>query len=263
MTLGTFQSLQVGIAEPHVGWITLARPDAQNALDVAMCQELVAALTFAAQTPDVRVVVVAAAGPVFCSGGEHRGAVPAGDGTTVVPVAAVLQTLHQLPVPTVAMVQGRAHGAGLALALACDYTYCTEDCELAVPDIRFGLWGMHVMPYLLRVLSPKKAYHMLATGLPLRGKEAEFAGLVTRATAAATIDKEVRDLARKLAGLSPSAMRAGTAAFRRVLGTVEGADAAATHAWLQVELDKLMATADAREAQDAIREGRQPSWRNA
>ena len=64
------------IGAPHVAVIQLARVDALNALSLEMCQELVVALDFARQTPDVRVVIITGSGPVFSMGDEFRGTVP-------------------------------------------------------------------------------------------------------------------------------------------------------------------------------------------
>lgn len=254
-----FTQLRCTIAAPHVALIQLARADALNALTLEMCQELVVALDFAAQTPEVRVVIVTGSGPVFSMGDEFRGTVPdvARGGAPVAPVAAVLARLEALDKPSIAAINGRAHGAGLALALACDVAVATVDAELAAPEIRFGLWPMHLTRYLVRAIGARRAFEMMATGLPVRGAVAELGGLVNRAVAPSELQGEATTLARKLASWSPSALRHGLRAVRRIAA----ADADAERAALQAQLEALMATDDAREGIAAFNEQRNPDWK--
>ncbi len=245
------------IGAPHVAVIQLARVDALNALSLEMCQELVVALDFARQTPDVRVVIITGSGPVFSMGDEFRGTVPdlAQGGAPVAPVAAVLAKLDELGKPTIAAVNGRAHGAGLALALACDVVIASQEAELAAPEIRFGLWPMHLTRYLVETIGARRAFEMMATGLPVRGAVAELGGLINRAVPPTELQAEATTLATKLASWSPSALRFGLKAVRRT------AQAAVERAELQAMLEALLATDDAREGIDAFNERRAPQWK--
>lgn len=254
-----FSQLRCMIAAPHVAVIQLTRADALNALSLEMCQELVVALDFAGQTPDVRAVIITGSGPVFSMGDEFRGTVPdvARDGATVAPVAVVLAKLEALGKPSIAAINGRAHGAGLALALACDVVYASQEAELAAPEIRFGLWSMHLTPYLVRAIGARRAFEMMATGLPVRGAVAELGGLINRAVPPSELQAETTTLATKLASWSPSALRFGLRAVRRSAA----AQADAERAELQALLEGLMATDDAREGIAAFNEHRAPEWK--
>lgn len=254
-----FTQLRCMVAAPHVAVIQLARADALNALTLDMCQELVVALDYARDTAEVRAVIVTGSGPVFSMGDEFRGTVPdvARPGAQVAPVAAVLGKLDELGKPTIAAVNGRAHGAGLALALACDVVIASMEAELAAPEIRFGLWPMHLTRYLVAAIGARRAFEMMATGVPVRGAVAELNGLVNRAVHPSELQAEAMTLAIKLASWSPSAMRAGLRAVRHVAA----ADAAAERAELQRMLEALMATEDAREGVDAFNQQRAPQWR--
>lgn len=245
------------IGAPHVAVIQLARVDALNALSLEMCQELVVALDFARQTAEVRVVIITGSGPVFSMGDEFRGTVPdlAAGGAPVAPVAAVLTKLDELGKPTIAAVNGRAHGAGLALALACDVVIASQEAELAAPEIRFGLWPMHLTRYLVETIGARRAFEMMATGLPVRGAVAELGGLINRAVPPGELQAEATTLATKLASWSPSALRYGLKAVRRT------AQAAVERAELQAMLEALLATDDAREGIEAFNERRAPQWK--
>ena len=252
-----FSQLRCTIAAPHVALIQLARAEALNALSLEMCQELMAALSFAGDTAEVRAVIITGSGPVFSMGDEFRGTVPDGGGGQIAPVAAVLAKLEGLGKPTIAAINGRAHGAGLALALACDVVIASQEAELAAPEIRFGLWSMHLTPYLVRAIGPRRAFEMMATGLPVRGAVAELGGLVNRAVHPSELQAEVINLASKLASWSPSALRYGLQAVRRI--ATDKADA--ERAELQSLLDALLATDDAREGLDAFNGQRAPQWK--
>ncbi len=247
------------VTAPHVAVIQFMRADALNALSLEMCQELVVALDFARETPDVRVVIITGSGPVFSMGDEFRGTVPdlAKDGAPVAPIIAVLAKLESLGKPTIAAINGRAHGAGLALALACDVVIASQEAELAAPEIRFGLWPMHLTPYLVRAIGPRRAFEMMATGLPVRGAVAELGGLINHAVPPGELQAEATSLATKLASWSPSALRFGLKAVRRcTAGQGDG-----ERAELQQLLDGLLATEDAREGIDAFNQQRAPQWK--
>lgn len=259
MTDAGFSQLRCTMTAPHVALVQLARPDALNALTLEMCQELVVALEFARQTDDVRAVVITGTGPVFSMGDEFRGTVPdlAREGATVAPLAAVLAALDELGKPTIAAINGRAHGAGLALALACDVVIAAHEAELAAPEIRFGLWPMHLTRYLVETIGARRAFEMMATGVPIRGAVAELGGLVNRAVHPSELQAEATTLATKLASWSPSALRFGIRAVRRIAG----ARADEERAELQSMLEGLLATEDAREGVDAFNEHRTPQWK--
>lgn len=246
------------VTAPHVAVIQLMRAEALNALSLEMCQELVVALDFARDTPEVRVVIITGSGPVFSMGDEFRGTVPdlAKDGAPVAPIAVVLAKLENLGKPTIAAINGRAHGAGLALALACDVVIASQEAELAAPEIRFGLWPMHLTPYLVRAIGARRAFEMMATGIPIRGAVAELGGLINHAVPPGELQAEATNLATKLASWSPSALRFGLKAVRRI----SASQGEAERVELQQLLDGLLATADAREGIDAFNQQRAPNW---
>jgi 2-(1,2-epoxy-1,2-dihydrophenyl)acetyl-CoA isomerase len=118
--------------------VTLARPDARNALNLALLRALRASLADAAADPEVRCVVVTGAGKAFCAGADvkewadtaDRG--PAtGPDPWVTEAHALVSELAALPRPTIALLNGAAVGAGLDLALACDFRVAAEDARFA------------------------------------------------------------------------------------------------------------------------------------
>jgi methylglutaconyl-CoA hydratase len=117
--------------------ITLNRPDRGNAFDQTMLDELGAALADAAPDPDVRVLLIEAAGRHFCTGADLRSR---GSGEAKgLTLNEVLARLDGLPKPVIGVVAGACLGGGLALAACCDVLVGTEAAFFSVPELRVGV----------------------------------------------------------------------------------------------------------------------------
>jgi len=166
--------------------ITLNRPERRNALNVALLEALRAALDGAATDSSVRSVVLAGAGKGFCAGAdvtEWSEAVDGGDDTALRwarNAHALLQELHDLPKPTVAVLQGAAVGAGLDLACACDFRVASEDavffCAYTWVGYNPDAGGTWLYPRLLGLEAAKR---FVFTGERWDAATAEARGLVS------------------------------------------------------------------------------------
>lgn len=201
--------------------LTLNRPEVRNAFSREMLEALAAMLDLAARREDVRVVVLAGAGGVFCAGGDLAKLAagesifgPAGDPAVRLSAQQALQRatvvrLHEMSKPTVALIEGAAVGAGLGLALACDLRYASASATLRTGFGRLGLAGDFGCTWLLnRLVGASRALELLFLSPPLPAGRARELGLVTDVVP----DERLRDHATKLAGrlalLSPEAARA-------------------------------------------------------
>jgi 2-(1,2-epoxy-1,2-dihydrophenyl)acetyl-CoA isomerase len=166
--------------------ITLNRPERRNALNVALLEALRAALDGAATDSSVRSVVLAGAGKGFCAGAdvtEWSEAVDGGDDTGLRwerNAHALVQELHDLPKPTVAVLQGAAVGAGLDLACACDFRVASEDavffCAYTWVGYNPDAGGTWLYPRLLGLETAKR---FVFTGERWDAATAEARGLVS------------------------------------------------------------------------------------
>jgi 2-(1,2-epoxy-1,2-dihydrophenyl)acetyl-CoA isomerase len=166
--------------------ITLNRPERRNALNVALLEALRAALDGAATDSSVRSVVLAGAGKGFCAGAdvtEWSEAVDGGDDTGLRwerNAHALVQELHDLPKPTVAVLQGAAVGAGLDLACACDFRVASEDavffCAYTWVGYNPDAGGTWLYPRLLGLEAAKR---FVFTGERWDAATAEARGLVS------------------------------------------------------------------------------------
>jgi 2-(1,2-epoxy-1,2-dihydrophenyl)acetyl-CoA isomerase len=171
--------------------LTLDRPRARNALSLAMLDALGAQLDWARSAPEVRVVVLTGAGAGFCAGGDLKVMAEGRSiyGTPDQPEEraqrqmdvqrATSVALWEFPKPTLALVNGAAVGAGLALALACDVRVAGESASLRSGFTAIGLAGDFGCTWLLnRLVGPSRAKDMLLFAQPLDSRRALDWGLV-------------------------------------------------------------------------------------
>jgi enoyl-CoA hydratase len=172
-------SLRVDVTD-GVGVVTLDAPERRNAFDLAMCEEVVAALDALEADPAVGAVVVTGAAPAFCAGADlsHLGSSQR-DG--LLAVYEGFLRFARSPLPTIAAVNGAAVGAGMNLALACDVRLAGESARF---DTRFLQLGIHPgggHTWMMRnVVGPQATAAMVLFGEVLSGAEAERHGLAWR-----------------------------------------------------------------------------------
>lgn len=192
--------------EDAVGTITLNRPDARNALNDAMCEDL---RRIASEVdPNIGLVFVRGNGPVFCAGADVKERA----GMSIDQVRArrlkafaAYHALESLPMPVVAVVHGAALGSGVEIAAACDFIVATPDAVFGTPEALRGTVG--ATQRLPRVLGKRLAKDLMFTGRRLTAAEARAAGFVSRVVTAAELEHELANIAHSVAMASPEAIR--------------------------------------------------------
>jgi enoyl-CoA hydratase len=193
-------------AQAGIATITLNRPQARNALDLRMCEELRDAALGLARDATVKVVFVRASGPVFCAGADVKERA----GMTADQVRerrmkgfAAYAALEALPMPSVAAVQGAALGSGIEIAAACDFIVATPDAVFGTPEAQRGTVG--ATQRLPRVLGKRLAKDLMFTGRRLGAEEARIAGLVSRINE--DLEEEIREIAKAILAAPADAVR--------------------------------------------------------
>jgi enoyl-CoA hydratase/carnithine racemase len=247
--------------------LTLNKPESRNSLSFAMLGALRQALRDVAQDAAVRVVVLAAAGPVFCAGHDlreitsHRTDEDGGQGffdSAMRRCAEVMQAIIALPQPVIAEVQGVATAAGCQLVASCDLAVAAEAARFCTPGVDIGLFCSTPAVALSRAVAAKPALEMLLTGEMIGAAEAQRIGLVNRVVAAAALTATAMDLAARIAARSALTVRLGKAAFHHQRGLP--LDQAYAHC-AGVMTENLMA-ADAVEGIGAFLGKRRPVWQD-
>ncbi len=248
-----------------VATLTLNRPKQRNSLSTGLMSALQFSLDEAAENPAVRVIVLAAAGPVFSSGhdlkeltgqraNEDRGR--AFYAEIMAQCAKMMQTIVNHPKPIIARVHGVATAAGCQLVASCDLAIAVDTAHFATPGVNIGLFCSTPMVALSRNVSRKHAMEMLLTGEMMDAETAARFGLINRAVAEDQLDKEVYDLAAKIASKSSKTLAIGKQAFYDQI-EMPMADA---YAYAGEVMIHNMLTQDAEEGIGAFIEKRTPKW---
>ena len=210
----------------RVAWITLNRPERDNALAGSMREEILALIKEAGSDPGVGCLVITGAGKSFCVGGDvgvmsamrERG----GDFEALAQLmdlgGRIVTALASLPKPSLASLPGAAAGAGCNLALACDFRIASRTAGLGQTFARVGLhpdWGGTY--FLPRLAGPAAALEMFATGRMVPAAEALEMGLVNRVVPPSRLTAETRAMAEQLASAPPLSFLSAREAVRRSL----------------------------------------------
>jgi enoyl-CoA hydratase/carnithine racemase len=243
-----------------VAWLTLNRPQARNALSVALMTALHGELDRIAGDKSVRVVVIAGAGPAFCAGHDLReireNSSPEAYRTLFAQCSDLMLRIIRLPQPVIARVHGVATAAGCQLVASCDLAVAADTARFATPGVNIGLFCSTPMVALTRAVGRKPAMEMLLTGEMIDAARARELGLVNRVAPAAELDGAVRALAAQIAGKSPLTLAIGKEAFYRQadMGLEEA------YRYASEVMTRNMMTRDAGEGIDAFLCKRTPEW---
>jgi 2-(1,2-epoxy-1,2-dihydrophenyl)acetyl-CoA isomerase len=173
-----------------VGWITLNRPKAYNAINTDLAGRLLDTVIRCDEDDDVRALVITGNGPSFCSGGDIRQMMDAvaNDGnaaaflkTLTVSLHETIATMAHMSKPVIMAVNGAAAGAGFSLALAGDLVLAAENARFTVAYTAIGLAPDGSSTFtLLRLIGPKRAFELIYTNRALSANEAKELGLVNQ-----------------------------------------------------------------------------------
>jgi len=204
-----------------IATLTLNRPRQYNALSGALLERLDAAVDSIARDPQVRVVVIAAAGSAFCAGHDLKEMRSLASQAEVEALfercGAFMRKLVDLPQPVIAQVNGLATAAGCQLVAQCDLAVASSDARFAVSGVNLGLFCSTPAVALSRNIGRKRAAEMLMTGEFIDAETALDWGLVNRVCPADRLGETVRDLAGHLLAKPRAALAIGKALFYRQL----------------------------------------------
>lgn len=243
-----------------VARVTLNRPQRRNALSESLVAELHAELERLGNDRSVRVIVLAAAGPVFSSGhdlGEMAGRSEAEYRTVFARCSAMMQMIHRVPQPVIARVQGLATAAGCQLVAACDLAVASTEAKFATPGVKIGLFCTTPMVPLVRNIPAKPAMEMLLTGWPISADRAYQLGLVNQVVPPDELDAAIQKYVDVILASSGETIRFGKQAFyaQRTMPEADAYDDA---------VDVMTANAiddDAQEGISAFLQKRPATWR--
>lgn len=247
--------------DDHIATITLNRPEARNAINGPLRDELNAAWERFRAEEDAWVGILTATGEVFCAGADladSQGAVGTFAGTFwEKPTINSFESGMELFKPTIAAVHGPCVGYGLTGLLFCDFVIASTEAVFRFPEVSLGVPTIVGAIRLPQRVGWANAMELLLTGAPVTAQRAKDIGLVWKVVEPADLQETARSWARTLTKAAPLAQRA----------TKEVAWRSADMSWIDaVRFGETMrkvvgATDDVAEGLQAWREKRPPRWR--
>ncbi len=253
-----YQNLQF-TSEGPLAIVTLNRPNRRNALSLELMLELIECLDVIGANRELRAVILAANGKVFCSGHDLAEMVgrDINEYRRIFDVCTELMSkVQSIPQPVIAEVQGIATAAGCQLVATCDLAVAVEEAAFATPGVKIGLFCTTPMVALSRAVGRKRALQMLYTGEMVPAATAAEWGLVNKVVPAAKLREESRELALRIANASPVTLAIGKQAYYAQIDL----DQPKAYAYAKEIMTMNALAADAQEGMSAFLEKRAACW---
>ena len=249
----------------HVARLTLNRPNALNAIDDKMGEELLASLKEIEKNEKVRCLVITGAGRAFSAGEDvsglkdryGSGSHPSLGDHLRKKYHPIITRIRNMEKPIIARLNGIAAGSGASIALACDIRVASEEAGLKQAFIGVGLVPDSGSSYFLaRMIGPGRALELIITGKTVPAKEAETLGLISKVVPAAELDKYTNELAQKLASGPTKAIGLS----KRMINKATSLELSEAMEYEALNQDIAGKTTDHLEAVSAFLEKRQPKF---
>lgn len=256
----TYENIKVSI-EDGIYSLTLNRPDARNALDAKMLDEIDQAISEAEESEAVRLIVIqGAGGKSFAAGADIK---QLNEREPLVNLAPGMQGLYKkienCTKATIAVVQGFALGGGCELALACDIRIATKNAKFGLPELNLGIIpGAGGTQRLARIVGKGRALDLILTGKIIDGEEAERIGLVSYFTNEENLPSQINEVSQAILKKGP------VAAMLAKMAVHKGYDIDLDAAMWMEKLSQavVFGTEDKDEGTKAFIDKRQPEFKN-
>ena len=245
-----------------VQWITINREERRNALNAEVVLAINAGITQAMESGDCRAIVLTGAGDkAFCAGADlakgAKGFAFAVDFARPKHyIVDLFKKMQECTLPIVARVNGAAMAGGFGILCACDMAVAADDIRIGSTESKIGMTPMMILPFMLRVLPPRKLQEMCITGEMFTAKDALDWGVVSYAVPRAELDSKLDWLLARITDKSPTAIRLGKQAYNamRDMSLRESLEFA------QAMVPVMSSTEDAKEGMAAFQEKRAPNF---
>lgn len=248
--------------EGEVAIISFNRPEALNALNKEVLEELEKVIDWLEGNSHIKVVILTGEGKAFVAGADiaqMKDMSPGEARQFAVLGQRVFRKIEKLEKPVIAAINGFALGGGCELAMGCDIRLASPKAKLGQPEVGLGITpGFAGTQRLSRLVGMSKAKELIFTGDPINAEEALRIGLVDRVTGEENLLEEAKNLANKIASKAFKAVKYSKAAIN--MGIQVDID---TGASIEADLFALcFATEDQKEGMNAFIEKRKPNFAN-
>ncbi len=257
----TFAYIKVQTSQ-HVLTITLARPQAKNAMSPTMIREYAYAMSHAHYNNDIWAIVFEAEGNVWCAGADlkaMRGQEEQNNST--IPQASkeivIGDLFTQLHKPIITKIHAPVYAGGFLLIGNAHYSIAVETATFSLPEVKRGIFPFQVMAVLLNNMPARTVLDWCMRAKTLSATEAQQAGLLTHIVKdEQALTQKVQDIIQELFENSPSAIRLGLKAYEEM----QSISATEKQGFLKKILEETISTQDAQEGLKAFAEKRKPVW---
>ncbi len=257
-----YEHLHVG-REDTVTTVSLARPDARNALNAGLIEELKSCMEELAEDDGVRVIVLTGEGDFFCAGADigymrdmaefsYEENLEDARG-----LAAMFRAVDECPKPVLARVRGAAIGGGVGLVAAADVVVAEEGTVFAFSEVRLGISPATIAPFVLRKIGVSQTRALFLTGERFDVARAREIGLVHKVAAEGNLDATVGEKIDALLAGGPDALAVTKILLRELRDAAPGE---ATELMVR-RIAKLRIGEEGQEGLGAFLEKRKPGWR--
>jgi enoyl-CoA hydratase/carnithine racemase len=236
--------------------LTLNRPEKRNALDLAMCREIVAALNEAGDDPGIGAVLLSAKGSAFCAGMDLTEA-PTANPQALAEAHDALFTFHDWArKPVIAAVQGPALAGGTGVVANAHIVIASSTATFGLTEVRLGLWPVLIFPAIAAAMGERRATELALSGRVFGAADAQAYGLATEVVEPENLAERGLEAAHSIANASGVAIPSGLNYVREIRGK-STADALEIGRLIR---DEIMRSDDFAEGVRAFREKRAAVW---
>jgi len=242
--------------------LTLNRPEIRNAFDDLMISELLQALADLSLRKDVRGLVITGEGSAFSAGANIEWMKRMGEADfeanhrDALQLAAMFDTLAELPFVTIAKVNGPAMGGGVGLVAVCDIAITAPEAFFSFTEVKIGLSPAVISPYVIRKIGAANARELFITGRRFDALEAKRIGLVNFVSESGKLDEETDKLLKQILTSSPNAVKAS----KRLVQTIPLMDKGEYIDYTSRLIAELRTSSEGREGTRAFLEKRKADW---
>jgi methylglutaconyl-CoA hydratase len=216
------ESIRLVVSE-GIAHVTLARPEARNAFDAETIERLHDIFARITGADDVRAVVLAGEGKVFCGGADIKWMRESLDLSFDANVADaermsdMFRTIDNCPKPVIGQIHGAALGGGAGLAAVCDIAIAADDTVFGFTEVKLGIIPAVISPFVLAKIGASHARALFLTGERFDARRAKDIGLVHQVVPAVELGAAVEHCLEELFTGGPAAVRAAKLLIRRVI----------------------------------------------
>jgi enoyl-CoA hydratase len=259
----TYETLKVTIGEDKVGVITMNRPEALNAMNTRMMEELRDVFSQLYVEPDRAACLVLTGEGTrgFCTGAdlkERKGMSDAVWRRQHAIVEQMIRAIMDCPVPIIAAVNGAAYAGGMEIALACDFVYAVPSARFALTEVTLGIMpGAAGTQNLPRAVGVRRAKEIVLTGEPFTAEQALGWGMINRICEPDRLMADALATAARIAANAPLSVRQA----KKALDKATELDRSSGYAFEIEAYNRTVVTEDRQEGINAFNEKRKPKYK--